>query len=109
MKDDGTCVEINRDKFDKVKEIPYLNQYNMEQLRLVAMLSGCDYTKGVPGIGLKTAFQLVRKYNNFTKIMIALRSMGKNPDTFSDEVKLANLAFQFQKFSIQRTKIDYIK
>ena len=77
MKDDGTCVEINRDKFDKVKEIPYLNQYNMEQLRLVAMLSGCDYTKGVPGIGLKTAFQLVRKYNNFTKIMIALRSMGK--------------------------------
>lgn len=98
LKDDGTCVEINRDKFDKVKEIPYLNQYNMEQLRLVAMLSGCDYTKGVPGIGLKTAFQLVRKYNNFTKIMIALRSMGKKiPDTFSDEVKLANLAFQFQK------------
>ncbi|CAX41445.1 exodeoxyribonuclease, putative [Candida dubliniensis CD36] len=98
LKDDGTCVEINRDKFDKVKEIPYLNQYNMEQLRLVAMLSGCDYTKGVPGIGLRTAFQLVRKYNNFTKVLIALRSMGKKiPDNFIDEVKLANLAFQFQK------------
>ncbi|EGW32008.1 uncharacterized protein SPAPADRAFT_50611 [Spathaspora passalidarum NRRL Y-27907] len=98
LKDDGSCVEINRDDFGKVRSIPYLSSYTPEQLRLVAMLSGCDYTKGVNGIGIKSAFTLVRKYNNLDKIIVALQSDGKQvPEGFRDEVDSANLAFQYQK------------
>ncbi|EMG46314.1 hypothetical protein G210_3433 [Candida maltosa Xu316] len=105
LKDDSSCVEINKDNFGQVKQIPYLSQYTPDQLRLVAMLSGCDYTKGIPGIGLKTAFQMVRKYNNLDKLLIALRSAGKTvPATFHDEVQLADLAFQFQKVFDPRTQ-----
>lgn len=72
--------------------------YTSEQLRLVAMLSGCDYTKGIPGLGLKSAFQMVRRYHTLHKVTIALRSTGKKiPVDFEDEVLKANLAFQFQK------------
>ncbi|KAK6458820.1 exonuclease [Scheffersomyces xylosifermentans] len=98
LKDDGSCVEICREEFHRVKSIPYLTKFTQEQLRLVAMLSGCDYTKGVPGVGLKTAFTLVKKYNNLDKILAALRADGKAvPDDFLDEVNKADLAFQFQK------------
>ena len=105
LKDDGSCYEINRENFGKVRQIPYLNQLSNDQLRLVAMLSGCDYTKGIPGIGLTKAFQLTRKHNNLEKILIALRSTGKSaPPNFRDEVELANLAFQFQKVFDPRTQ-----
>ncbi|KAG5418601.1 EXO1 [Candida metapsilosis] len=98
LKDDSSCVEINRQDFGKVRQIPYLANYTSEQLRLVAMLSGCDYTKGIPGVGLKSAFQMVRRYQNLHKVTIALRSTGKKiPADFEDEVLKANLAFQFQK------------
>ncbi|KAK6462989.1 PIN domain-like protein [Scheffersomyces coipomensis] len=98
LKDSGSCVEICRENFSKVSSLPYLSKYTQEQLRLVAMLSGCDYTKGVAGVGLKSAFNLVKKYNNLDKVLIALRADGKTiNDDFKDEVFKADLAFQFQK------------
>lgn len=98
LNDYGECIEICRENFSKVKKIPYLSNYSHEQLRLVAMLSGCDYTKGIPGIGLKTAFSLVKRFNNLEKVLTALRADGKKtPADFEDEVHKADLAFQFQK------------
>lgn len=105
LNDYGECIEICRDNFCNVKKIPFLSNYTQEQLRLVAMLSGCDYTKGIPGIGLKTAFNLVKRFNNLEKVLIALRSDGKKPPAdFEDEVYKANLAFQFQKVFSPLTK-----
>lgn len=98
LNDSGECIEIDRANFHKVKQLPYLSKYTPEQLRLVAMLSGCDYTKGVANIGLKTAFNIVRKFDNLDKILVALRADGKKVEPgFKDEVYQANLAFQFQK------------
>lgn len=108
LNDFGECIEICRDKFSKVKKIPFLASYTQEQLRLVAMLSGCDYTKGIPGIGLKTAFNLVKRFNNLEKVLNALRSDGKTtPPDFEEEVYKANLAFQFQKvFNPRNQKLE---
>lgn len=98
LNDYGECIEINRDDFVKVKTMDGLSTFTPKQLRLVAMLSGCDYTKGIPGIGLKTAFNLVKKYNNLERVIMALRAEGKKaPEDFDDEVLKADLAFQFQK------------
>lgn len=97
LNDYGECVVIDRANFPKVKKIPQLSSYTHEQLRLVAMLAGCDYTKGIPGIGLKTAFTLVWKHGDLNGVLSALDTEGKVPDTFADEVLKADLAFQFQK------------
>lgn len=98
LKDNGSCVEVCRDDFGKVKLLPYLSRYTQEELRLVAMLSGCDYTKGIAGIGLKTAFNLVKRYSTIDKLLHALRVEGKTIDgNFMDEATKANYAFQFQK------------
>lgn len=98
LKDTGSCIEINRADFERVKAVPNLASYTAQQLRLVAMLAGCDYTKGVPGIGLKTAFSLVRRHVSLEKVVAALRADGKTiPEEFHDEVVKADLAFQFQK------------
>jgi exonuclease-1 len=106
LKDDGTCIEINRNNFGKVKKIPSLSWYSEEHLRLVAMLSGCDYTKGINGVGIQTAFKLVRKYMTYDKVMLALQADGKSiPDEFNDEYIKANLAFQFQKVFNPSTQI----
>lgn len=34
----------------------------------MAILSGCDYLESVPGMGLKTAFKLMRKYKTADKV-----------------------------------------
>lgn len=98
LKDDSSCVEIDWSKISSVKSIPYLTSLSAEQIRLVVMLSGCDYTKGVPGIGLKTAFALVKKHQTLEKVLAALRADNKTvPPAFEEEVQRANLAFQYQK------------
>ncbi|KAG2734326.1 hypothetical protein G9P44_002332 [Scheffersomyces stipitis] len=98
LKDDGTLVEICRQDFHKVKSIPYLSKFSQEQLRLIAMLSGCDYTNGIQGIGIKTAFNLVQKHAKLERIVAVLRAEGKPiHEGFHDELHRANLAFQFQK------------
>lgn len=98
LKDDSSCVEIDWSKISSVKSIPYLTSLSAEQIRLVVMLSGCDYTKGVPGIGLKTAFALVKKHQTLEKVLAALRADNKTvPPAFEEEVERANLAFQYQK------------
>lgn len=105
LNDYGECVVIDRANFGNVKKIPHLSRYTQEQLRLVAMLAGCDYTKGVAGIGLKTAFTLVAKHGSLGGVITALNNDGKATDTFASEVFKADLAFQFQKVfdPIERT------
>ena len=98
LKDDSTCVEIDRHNFKNVTNMSYLGNFSESQLRLAAMLSGCDYTKGVQGIGLKSSVQLVRKYIYLQKVILAIKASGKMvPDNLEDDIYRADLAFQFQK------------
>ncbi|EGV63221.1 Rad2 nuclease [Yamadazyma tenuis] len=99
LNDFGECIEISKSNFSKVTTISGLDSFTPQQLRLVAMLSGCDYTKGVPGVGLKTAFNLVKKYNQIDRVLMALRAEGKKlpPEGFEVELIKADLAFQYQK------------
>lgn len=97
LNDYGECIEIDRSNFHKVKKLT-LGAYTDAQWRLVAILSGCDYTKGIPGVGLKTAFNLVLRVNSLEKIVLALKADNKTvPDDFLEEALMADLAFQFQK------------
>lgn len=104
LSDYGECIEINRLDFHKIKKLS-LETFSLAQWRLVAILSGCDYTKGIPGVGLKTAFNLVLKLLSLEKIVLALKADSKTvPDDFMEEALKADLAFRFQKVFNPRDK-----
>lgn len=96
LKDNGNCVEVDRKRI--AQSVPGLGLFNSSQWRYVAMLLGCDYTKGIDKVGMITAVKLVQRYPEIDRLLRALRAEGKLiPDTFAEEMKLADLAFQFQK------------
>ena len=63
----------------------------------MCILSGCDYSKGIPGIGLKLAHKIVRVHRNPSKIFSALRAAGKMPRGFEDEFWVAFRTFRHQR------------
>lgn len=99
LKDNGTCVEINRDNFCKLKSSPFLRSISQEHLRLLAMMAGCDYTKGLANVGMKKAITFISKYTHVEKVLLALQTEGnvQVPAEFKEEITKADLAFQFQK------------
>jgi exonuclease-1 len=59
----GECVEIKREKFANVSGAITLHGWTDEDFRHMAILSGCDYLASVNGVGLITAYRLLRKFN----------------------------------------------
>lgn len=56
----GTCIEIKLDRLPEVKDID-LNGISHEAFRHICILSGCDYLSSIPGMGLKTAYKLMKR------------------------------------------------
>ncbi|TIC06412.1 PIN domain-like protein [Wallemia mellicola] len=74
LRQDGSCDEVSRDRFG------------------MAMLSGCDYLKSLPGVGLKKAFDAVRRGGETFDM-----AMRKVPEEYKFKFKLADLAFLHQR------------
>lgn len=99
MNDFGECIEICRDDFDKLPRKFPLNQLTDEEMRVMVCLSGCDYTSGIPKVGLITAMKLVKQFRTLERIMLSIQRDGKYkvPANFGQESLFANFAFQFQR------------
>ncbi|EJD03466.1 PIN domain-like protein [Fomitiporia mediterranea MF3/22] len=69
------------------------------QFRWMAMLSGCDYLPSIAGIGLKTAYQLLKKYKTVEKAVRMIRLDGKKsvPKDYVDAFFLAEKVFLHQR------------
>ena len=69
------------------------------QFRTVAILSGCDYLPSIPGIGLKTAWTLLRSHKTVESRVSALRLEGKKkvPSGYLDAFRLAEKVFLHQR------------
>ncbi|RPD69427.1 PIN domain-like protein [Lentinus tigrinus ALCF2SS1-7] len=69
------------------------------QFRTMAILSGCDYLPSIPGIGLKTAWTLLRKHKTVENMLSALRLEGKKkvPTGYLDAFRLAEKVFLHQR------------
>ncbi|TIC11558.1 PIN domain-like protein [Wallemia mellicola] len=74
LRQDGSCDEVSRDRFG------------------MAMLSGCDYLKSLPGVGLKKAFDAVRRGGETFDM-----ATRKVPEEYKFKFKLADLAFLHQR------------
>lgn len=64
---EGNCVSISRDDFPRCREYNFA-AWSDAEFRQMAILSGCDYLDSIPGLGLKTAYRLLRKYKTAEKV-----------------------------------------
>lgn len=108
LNDFGECIEICRDDYGKLPKKFPLSQLTDDEVRLMVCLSGCDYTAGVPKVGLITAMKLVTRFHTLERILMNIQREGKLniPVNFEHETRFANYAFQFQRvFCPMRKKL----
>ncbi|KAL6949985.1 hypothetical protein ACO0QE_000654 [Hanseniaspora vineae] len=99
LKDNGECIEICRNDFEKLPRKFPLYELNIEEFQTLVCLSGCDYTDGISRVGLNKAMDFVKKYKTMDKILLAIQRDGKYevPKDFMDEYKRATICFQYQR------------
>lgn len=72
----GNCIEINRRDFGACREVS-LTGWTDADFRRMAIMSGCDYLGGLPGVGLKTAYRMLRKCKTPERVVRMLQFEGK--------------------------------
>ena len=99
LNDYGECLEICRDNFIKLPKKFPLGLLTNDEIITMVCLSGCDYTNGIPKVGLITAMKLVRRFNTIERIILSIQREGKLtiPEAYIGEYEAAVLAFQFQR------------
>ncbi|KXN86523.1 Exodeoxyribonuclease 1 [Leucoagaricus sp. SymC.cos] len=101
----STVCHISRSDFGSVRSTASdstsisLHGWNDTQFRAMAILSGCDYLPSIPGIGLKTANNLLRKWKNAEAVVRAVMLEGKKnvPNGYMKQFNLAEKCFRFQR------------
>ncbi|KAH7322869.1 PIN domain-like protein [Stachybotrys elegans] len=92
----GNCIEINRRDFCACREIS-LTGWTDAEFRRMAIFSGCDYLDGLPGVGLKTAYRLLRKSKTPEKVVRMLQFDGKRvSENYLTQFYQAELTFLHQ-------------
>ncbi|KAF2838621.1 hypothetical protein M501DRAFT_955347 [Patellaria atrata CBS 101060] len=94
----GECVMINRNDFTACREIS-LHGWSDTEFRRMTILSGCDYLPGLSGMGLKTAYRMMRKYNkNLDRLIRAVQFDGKHkvPPGYLEAFEQAEKTFLHQ-------------
>jgi exonuclease 1 len=95
---EGTVTAISRDDFGKVTHCS-LRGWTDAQFRAMAILSGCDYLPSIPGVGLKTAWTLLRTYRTPENVIRAVRLEGKKavPQGYLEAFMIAEKVFLYQR------------
>ncbi|KAJ1910279.1 hypothetical protein IWQ60_010738 [Tieghemiomyces parasiticus] len=98
----GCGVEIRGADLSKVRDGKAgldLTQWSLDRFRQMCILSGCDYLPSIPRIGIKTAYQLLKKHGHIKAVLKTLRQEGKFevPPAYEAEFRRAELTFMHQR------------
>lgn len=92
----GNCMEINRRDFCACREVS-LTGWTDKDFRRMAILSGCDYLEGLPSVGLKTAYRMLRKSKTPERVVQMLQFQGKRvSENYLTQFYRAELTFLHQ-------------
>ncbi|KAK0384433.1 hypothetical protein NLU13_8519 [Sarocladium strictum] len=92
----GNCIEINRKDFCACREVS-LTGWSDTEFRRMAIMSGCDYLDGLPSVGLKTAYRLLRKSKDPERCVKMLQFQGKRvSENYLTQFYQAELTFLHQ-------------
>lgn len=98
LDNEGNCIEIRRENFKSIRDYP-MGDFTDEHLRMLAILSGCDYSAGLPKIGMIRAYRLVRQHRTMDRILRAIRldNLAMIPPDFDNVIEQARLTFLHQR------------
>lgn len=92
----GNCIEISRKDFCRCREVS-LTGWSDAEFRRMAILSGCDYLDGLPGMGLKTAYRMLRKSKTPERVVRMVQFQGKRvSENYLTQFYQAELTFLHQ-------------
>ncbi|XP_043698649.1 exonuclease 1 isoform X3 [Telopea speciosissima] len=93
----GQGVEFQYSMLEQNKELNF-SGFNKQMVLEMCILSGCDYLQSLPGMGLKKAHALIRKFKSYEKVIKHLRyNTASVPPLYEELVKKAILTFQHQR------------
>jgi 5'-3' exonuclease len=102
----GECVRVQRVEFPRCTEL-FLSDLTDAQLRAIAIFSGCDYSDGIPKVGIKIAHRFVRKFLTGERALRGIRYEGYNvPQGFEQVYQQAELTFLHQRvYSLEERRL----
>ncbi|KAK9441401.1 DNA repair protein (XPGC)/ Rad [Metarhizium brunneum] len=105
----GNCIEINRRDFCACREVS-LTGWTDADFRRMAIMSGCDYLNGLPGVGLKTAYRMLRKSKSPEAAVRLLQFDGKRiSENYLTQFYQAELTFLHQwVFCPKKTELVHL-
>jgi exonuclease 1 len=105
MDQHGQCIEVNRADFGACRGVA-LTGWTDADFRRMAILSGCDYLEGIPGVGLKTAYRMMRKYKTVERVVRMVQFEGKHKVApgYLELFRQAELTFMYQRVFCPKTK-----
>ncbi|XP_057949095.1 exonuclease 1 [Malania oleifera] len=93
----GQGVEFRYSMLHQNKEINFTG-FTKQMLLEMCILSGCDYLQSLPGMGLKRAHALIKKFKSYDKVIKHLRySIASVPPLYEESFKKAIWTFQHQR------------
>ena len=100
LNDKGEARQIESKNFNKAIKFD-LSQLTPDRLRFMVCLAGCDYTKGIPYIGLNFAYSFARSDYLLQSVLrdyIGLNRITElEADQLLQEFYFADCSFQFQR------------
>ncbi|KAL8278112.1 hypothetical protein RQP46_009436 [Phenoliferia psychrophenolica] len=95
---DGNGTLVSRADFARCHEYDFAG-WTDKEFRQMAILSGCDYVESIVGLGLKTAYRLMRKYKTAEKVIQFVRLAGQHkvPLDYPAHFQRAELTFCHQR------------
>lgn len=65
----GQGVEFQSSRLQQNKDLN-LTGFTKQMFLEMCILSGCDYLQSLPGMGLKKAHALIKKFKNYDKVSV---------------------------------------
>eukprot|EP01117_Protostelium_nocturnum_P012014 TRINITY_DN4399_c0_g1_i1.p1 TRINITY_DN4399_c0_g1~~TRINITY_DN4399_c0_g1_i1.p1 ORF type:complete len:529 (-),score=159.28 TRINITY_DN4399_c0_g1_i1:1036-2622(-) len=80
---------------------PSLANFTQQMFRQVCILSGCDYLSSLPGLGIKKAHELIKKFKDVDKVLHFLKThksfAGCIPQDYKENFWKAEMTFLYQR------------
>ncbi|XP_050370583.1 exonuclease 1 [Argentina anserina] len=93
----GQGVEFQYSRLPRNKDLSFAG-FTKQMILEMCILSGCDYLQSLPGMGLKRAHALIKKFTSYDKVIKHLKySTVSVPPLYEESFKKAILTFQHQR------------
>ncbi|KAI4304443.1 hypothetical protein MLD38_039952 [Melastoma candidum] len=93
----GQGVEFRLSKLQQNKELNFAG-FTKQMLLEMCIFSGCDYLQSLPGMGVKTAHALIKKFRSYDRVIKHLKYTSISvPPEYEDSFEKAIMTFQHQR------------